>query len=767
MAPSGANADFVDVSSIPVSVIGRIDVLPDGSSALYGSDPIAGIVNIVVRDDVKGMESQAKVGGSPGGARETLAAQLFGKHWDEGNLLLAYQYRKRTSLPVSARPYASDADKTLRGGRDLSSLFSNPGNVFDPTTGQAVRGIPSGQDGQGLTFGQLSETLNRQNSVSDTELLPNVKTNSFYTSLAQRFGHFGFTVEGRSNERSMSEHYPAVETLLIVPSSNPFFIHTEGDPPNAVGYSFARDHAFGPIAASGRTKDYGGAATVSWDFAHDWSVAFTEAYHGVDLDWLGQHGVNFDALSAALALNDSKAFNPYGDGSYTDLGTLESIRQDFRWHVWSSVETETLLLQGPLFQLRGGDAKVALGVELRKDELARQETTFDGPLFNPTDKPRLEAVRNVQSEFAELTLPVWGDASNPHATPAVLVKLAGRADEYSDFGKMFTPKATVEAAFTRAVKIRGTLGRSFRAPLLTDLYDTTNNMSALQVLNDPHSDTGQSLVLIEQKNNEHLLPENARTWTLGLDLVPIPGMAISLTYYGIEYWSQVFRQGSSSVSLETILASPEWSGLVTRNPSLESVEAICHSPGFMGLPEQCAATPPAAILDVEPRNLSKTKLRGLDLIFRQSLERSVGYFELKVDASYIAKLDQDLVQGAQTVRLVNKVDNPAAVRARTELSWRRHKNEGFGAALALDYTGPYEDSVSPELQTVDGSFMTDLDLSYRSARGVSESSNLELDLSISNLLNKSPPFVDRLAGYDVANARPYGRVIGLYLTTRW
>jgi outer membrane receptor protein involved in Fe transport len=345
--------------------------------------------------------------------------------------------------------------------------------------------------------------------------------------------------------------------------------------------------------------------------------------------------------------------------------------------------------------------------------------------------------------------------------------LAGRADRYSDFGTALTPKLTLQAALAPMLKLRGTWGKSFRAPLLTDLYDTSIDLSALQVLNDPHSATGQSLVLIDQKNNPNLSEEKARTWTLGMDLVPTSGFGISLTYYGIDYRNRVFRQGSSSISLETILASPEWGPLVTRNPSLATVEAICNSPTFMGVAEQCAATRPAAIIDVAPQNLSSTQLEGVDVNITRYLDTALGAFNLKLDASYILKFNEELTQGARTVRIMDKVDNPARFRTRSTVLWHPEGVPGFGVAVSVDYTGAYRDSVSLQFPKIARALTTDLNLSYRSRPGTSEWDNVEFNLNISNVLNRNPPFVDRLEGYDVANARPYGRVTGLYLTKHW
>src|SRR5690606_2204011 len=147
--------DFVDVSNVPWSAVERIEVLPDGTSALYGSDAIAGVVNIIMRENLQGAETQLRLGTTPDGAKETLVAQLFGGRWDNGKWLMAYQFLDRTAIAAAARPYAANADKRLLGGRDHRSMRSNPGNILDPRTLQPAFAIPRGQDGMSLSSGEL------------------------------------------------------------------------------------------------------------------------------------------------------------------------------------------------------------------------------------------------------------------------------------------------------------------------------------------------------------------------------------------------------------------------------------------------------------------------------------------------------------------------------------------------------------------------------------------------------------------------------------
>src|SRR3984957_7257397 len=101
---SGQNGAFVDISMIPYSAIDHIEVLQDGASSIYGSDAIAGVVNIIMRQNYDGAESSLRYGGATdGGADEFTASQLIGKSWSSGSFLINYEYDSQTGLDAAQR----------------------------------------------------------------------------------------------------------------------------------------------------------------------------------------------------------------------------------------------------------------------------------------------------------------------------------------------------------------------------------------------------------------------------------------------------------------------------------------------------------------------------------------------------------------------------------------------------------------------------------------------------------------------------------------
>lgn len=106
LAPAGIDGSFIDVSMIPLSALGRVDVLTDGASAIYGADAVAGVVNFVLRQDFEGAETSVRYGvTTQGGARELNTAQLLGHHWGTGNALLVYDYADKKSMRAEDRDF--------------------------------------------------------------------------------------------------------------------------------------------------------------------------------------------------------------------------------------------------------------------------------------------------------------------------------------------------------------------------------------------------------------------------------------------------------------------------------------------------------------------------------------------------------------------------------------------------------------------------------------------------------------------------------------
>ncbi|HEY6926366.1 MAG TPA: TonB-dependent receptor plug domain-containing protein, partial [Steroidobacteraceae bacterium] len=266
---SGFDGDFVDVSKIPVTAVKQIETLADGASANYGSDAIAGVVNILMNKDVEGAQTQFRVSTNPGGAWETLFAQSLGIHWDGGHAVLAYQFSDLRALPAQARFYTASSDKTPLGGSNFSSIRSDPGNILDPSTLQPKYAIPANPTGALLTASQLiPNTVNLQNRLTDIELTPSRHSNSVFWSAEQSLTDIieVFT-EGLLAQQSASVKNTAADAILVVPPGNPFNPLPEM-PETLVAYSFQND--LGPVISVAQTTSFSGLVGAKVHLPHGW-----------------------------------------------------------------------------------------------------------------------------------------------------------------------------------------------------------------------------------------------------------------------------------------------------------------------------------------------------------------------------------------------------------------------------------------------------------------------------------------------------------------
>jgi iron complex outermembrane receptor protein len=145
---SGWQGSFTDVSTIPVSAIERIEILPEGTSALYSSDAIGGVVNIILRRNFEGFEARVRGSTTDSEATERSAALLAGHAGARGNVLAGFQFNDSDALRCSARAVcAANADFRGFGGTELRGFASNPGTILDPVTLTPIAAIPHGQNG--------------------------------------------------------------------------------------------------------------------------------------------------------------------------------------------------------------------------------------------------------------------------------------------------------------------------------------------------------------------------------------------------------------------------------------------------------------------------------------------------------------------------------------------------------------------------------------------------------------------------------------------
>ena len=765
---AGLGGDFFDVSMIPATAIERIEVLPDGASAIYGADAVAGVVNIILRDDYEGAETRARFGTvTKGGLQEYQLGQTFGKNWDSGNVLFSYEYYKRERLKQATRTYAADSDLTSLGGDNFSDNFGNPGNIMNPATGftTVAFAIPAGQDGTSLAPGDLLPgEVNLRNKNAGKDILPDQERHSFFVSAKQDINDYiTLFAEGKYSERSFDQVTGARVTPLVVPSSNPFFVDPfAGFPFVLINYDLSKDIGFSTL--EGDTKNYNGVLGAETKLDGDWQA---EVYGSYSRENGASRTSGFDPLALAAALADpdpATAFNPFGDGSNTNPATLNSIRAIETFETMSELWSANVVADGSIFNLPGGEVKLAVGMNYRKE-------SFGTELHFATLDSSTQFDREVISTFGELYIPIVGQDNRRPGFHQLAISAAGRFESYSGISneKTTNPKFGIIWSPIEGLNFRGSYGTSFRAPNLPDLAEI-NNATFLIPVEDPTSPTGSSFSLLRFGGNSDLSNETATTWTVGVDFTPevLPEFNVDLTYFNIEFRNRILAPENA---LAVLTEEERNSGIIIRNPTSAQIDALCNADEFKGDPASCGFLPIGAIIDGRMNNTARTKVDGLDLSITYGFDtENAGRFDFRINGNYLLHFREAFNEVTPFADLVDTVHNPVDFRMRNSLSWS--DGQGLSATVFVNYTDSYKDDDSDPNRKIDSWTTVDATLTYSLDDRLA---NVGLDntifsLSVQNLFDANPPFVNNSfesLGYDPANADPLGRFVSFNITKKW
>ncbi|MDA5193678.1 TonB-dependent receptor [Govanella unica] len=756
---------FVDISALPLSAVERIEVLPDGASAIYGTDAIAGVTNIILKQNYEGAETRLRYGTvTEGRQQEYKASQLFGTNWQGGGLVLSYEYQKIEPLFSEERDFSASSDLRSLGGSDYRLPFSNPGTLL---AGGKSFAIPQGQDGTSLTAGDfISSTANLGNDRRGTTLFPKQERHSFYGHLHQELsGGLRVFAETLYTTRKFEARRPAKTLTLTVPATNPFYVNPVGGlSPVQVRYSFLDD--LGPQIDQGRVESYALVAGASLDLSAGWQTELTGTYNGSSENGgLRSGAVNMSALTRALAdPNPRTAFNPFGDGSHSNPATLKQISGYSTTNRGFDLWTLDVKSDGPLFALPGGMVKLALGGHYRKESWLIERLDFE--LASDTKfSVAQDMTRDVRAAFTELLVPLVGDGNRLPGIERLDLSAAFRLEDYSDFGSTRNPRFGLAWSPLPGLSLRGTYGTSFRAPILSQ-RDTSLNQVFFFPLRDPKSPRGLSNAILLTGNDPDLGPETATTWTVGVDFRPVtlPRFNLSLTYFDTRFKDRLGQVTDLGLLAKDDIFAP----LIMRNPAAANTLAYFADPKLVNV---VGSTDPAAvdaIVNARLTNIGRSLVRGLDVTTQYGLTTGVGDFILQVNGSLLFDFKESVTDTAPYVDLVDTLDRPVDWRLRSSLSWAYG---GFTTTVFVNYTDSYKNKNIIPAETVSSWTTADLTVSYwtgdQSARPWLR--DLGFTFSAINVTNARPPFVDnpRGIGFDPEKASPQGRFLAFEITKRW
>ncbi len=721
---AGTQSQFFDPSVIPTAAIARLEVLADGSSGIYGSDAVGGVVNIILRKDFDGADVSGRVKLADGQTEYQLGGAI-GKTWSSGSIMVAGEYTDREGLFASERDYYTD-DLTPYGGADLRSDFATPGNVIVNGVSYA---IPDGQDGTGLTAGDFAaNTKNVRSAYEGSQILPPQERYGFAATFEQDITPWiQFYAQGIYSHRESNFVLGALTTSAVVPTSNPFYVNP-GNPgsPVTVRYSFANE--LGNSVSHSTQEFWHGTAGLRFDLGSGWSAdAFFN--YGKDKERSTNPTIAAGALNAALAdTNPTTALNLFSSDGNNNPATIAGLIGEFRVDTDNILKEYGVSFDGPLFALPGGDVKVAVGA-------ARQEIRWVDITPFPNDQ-----TRDVNSVFGEVFLPVIGGGG-----PELNVDVALRYDDYENIGSTTNPKVGVTFKPADSVSLRASFGKSFRAPTLSDTGNPFN--IAANFANE--TNTGTYRVLFIRGGNPTLQPEKATTWSAGIDFDPVsvPELHLSATYYKVKYTNRIATPGNDMLAFQ----KPELAFLINTDPTLAEINAIMTGPGFASPPEDPAGID--AIVDGRKVNVGRISTQGLEFIGDYRAMTSWGGWRLGFNAAWILDFKRGLIPDTPLVDIVDTINNPRGLMGRAYAGFDLGR---FGVTVFANYQGDYEATN----QSVPAHTEFDLALRYTLEGPVSFVQGLTFSIDVQDLFDNDPPIViNGLLPFDSNSHSSIGRTI--------
>jgi len=759
------NSRSFDPSVLPSLGVERVEVVADGASGIYGSDAVAGVVNLIPRRTLDGVDMSARYGVSDDGAfHELQVGAAAGKKWSSGQAMIAYEHVERSALNGSERDFFT-SDQRRFGGNDYRVTRCNPGTI---TANGTTYAIPAGGVTPATAGSLVAGTANRCDDLIGQDLFPRQRYDSVNGTVTQELTDWlTFFGDGFYSKRRFAINPAFASATLTVPSINAFFVR----PPGFTGSSYTLGYNFRNELPRNVTTGF----TRSWEVTpglriklpHDWQVEGIFTY-GKSRDESNQRGgINNAALNAALASgNPATAFDPYGLGR-TSADVLSVLgNQIFLAPTLNTFKGYEARVNGTLFDLPGGAVKLAAGYE-------GQDLIVD--LGSARGAPTLPVVfrhftRHVDSEYAELLVPIFGPGNAIPGFQRLEVDAAVRHDRYSDVGSTTNPKVGVNWTPVRGVTLRGSYGTSFRAPLISQIYGNSNNLF-VQTYQNPTG--GAPIVGVAQSGpNLDLRPETATTWSVGADLEPVRRLRLSATFWNVRYLNQV-NSYLSDLAILNWEGQFAGTGIILRDAAAAArVQELLASGVALGSGSFPGGSPANVTLFVDGRNnnLGKSITRGIDFQASYQVPTSnLGDFAVNVGGTYVLKYVVAITPEGTLVDLRNRIFNPLKFKLRGSVSWDLAP---FRMQATVTHVGGYINNSIPVPQTVKSYTPVDVSAGVQlgdpKQRGFFKGGTL-IGIEVRNLFDVDPPYVNLApgangnGGYDATASNPVGRQVAISL----
>jgi iron complex outermembrane receptor protein len=672
---AGGN-EFVDVNTIPLAAVERIEVLSDGSSAIYGADALGGVINIILKKDYNGWEADAHYGFSdlPGHYSERTGSLTGGVSNGTSSITVSFEYTQSNPIFQNQRPETNPyyATTYVPGILEVFGITSSYDEAF-----QLAPGLNAPPGGGQYTIQQLVSmgvykdlgSFNDPGVVSQVQHIYNLAANQYLTTANKResvtinmahkiFGDslegFGYMLYSHVNTQyglnaqplfpyltdqnvslGLFGAYPVpsgIEYLPVTAPTNPLSQTSldQGFSDGSGGQGALAHNRFeqNPRLFQDNDESFTAVAGLRGSINEDWSWEVAANLNRYTDNYTNSGVLDENNLIAAFV---SGQVNPFAIAQAP--GALNGILGTAFVNYTSTNNTFDALVRGALFDLPAGRVKFAAGAEFSRQNLTAVpdlNTANNLWIDSPTVLP-FDANRTITSFYAEVEIPL---VDKSHPLPGVYsaaLGAAGRYDSYSGgVGSSRVPKLDLKyQPFDDQLTLRASAGESFIAPPLYSLYGPTTQGSSSELTYTGANGTTYSNVQMQAVtgSNPHLKPSTASTWEAGFTFTPkaVPNLSVSVDYFDTTQHKIVGAIDETTIvqSVEDLgAASPYSSNIHFGSPT---------GPGPSGdTPGQISSRPLAATYIVDPElNLSSLAIKGYDAAITYVIPTShFGRFEV-------------------------------------------------------------------------------------------------------------------------------------------
>ncbi|BFM05515.1 TonB-dependent receptor [Halioxenophilus aromaticivorans] len=744
VAGDGLGDSSVDLNTIAPAAVERIEIYTDGASAIYGSDAIAGVVNIVLKDEFDGTLVEQYYGVSSRGDLGTTTTNLLtGLEFGSGSLLFAASVYEQDGLFSRDRDFSANADARNQGGADMRS--SAPPNALIELPN--LSRLTLAQDEQGNFYPGTSSDQYRP-FTDDDKYNYNQETSS--TSPSERSNLYLSYHQDLTEDITLYANAGFAQTeATITLAPLPLFTARENPP-----ITVAADNLYNPFDTElrsvsrrlmelgnrqqiDRTRTYrfnmeleGFTDQLRWNAHSFWSRSESrEKRTGLaDLQRVAR-ALGSAANCQSLAVDGCVPLNLFGPAGSIDQTQLDYIATTERSRGHTLLSGIGLEINGPGWQLPAGSSEWAIGSEWRVEETQLSTSTSTGAtsFVGGTTTNEIEGSRRILEVFAEYHLPL---VSNQPGIHSLDVELAARYSHYSDFGDNSTPKIGLKYRPIEPVLIRATVGEGFRAPSLDELH--LEGFATQAYLDDPcaganlsalpgctvASDPTRAQFLTIFTGDTGLDAEKSKNTTVGLVWAPLahPGLRLSVDWFYIEMSNLITTDAQSIIDANA--AGTNYSDLVVRD-ALGNVSVV-YAPAI---------------------NRGNYDISGYDVNLASIYERGNNTVEFSANAVYIDKY-QGQYGSNDNINFAGSFIDSASLglgsiprwKASAGLEWTRNSLQ---LSYNVNYLGTMQEQVpvSGATRTINSWTTHNLQLNYQPVKRV------RLTLGVDNLFDKAPPFV--------------------------